>query len=100
MGAEILQRIPLRSYRGLDGEYLGGRTTRYALRVVRDAGRFQRDQPDAFLEVLPPDATLDPPPPGVRRALRREPMPRTLDAFHRREQSRLAASDARARGAG
>jgi len=84
-----IQRIPLRSYRGLDGEYLGGRTTRYALRVVRDAGRFRRDAPDAYLEVLPPDAPLDPPPPGVRRALRREPMPRTLGDFHQREQATL-----------
>jgi len=84
-----LQRIPLRSLVGLDGEFLAGRTDRYTLRVVRHPGRFQRGAPDAYLEVLPPGAPLDPPPPGVRRALRREAMPRSLDAFHRREQATL-----------
>jgi len=87
--AEILQRIPLRSLVGFDGEFLAARTHRYVLRVVRHPARFQRGAPDAYLEVLPPDAPFDPPPPEVRRALRREPMPRTLDAFHRREQATL-----------
>jgi len=87
--ADILQRVPLRSLVGLDGEFLAGRTDRYTLRVVRHPGRFRRDAPDAYLEVLPPDAPLDPPPPGVRRALRREPMPRPLSAFHLREQATL-----------